>query len=269
MIARPPVLTPSNPVVELGRGFVLPFRALSIMFSTPRLLRLTSAVAALTVASLAVLVWALVQVTPGLVALIWKPPAEWWLGWLHTLLTVFVFLLLLVLGANTVPMTLAAPLMDPLSLATERAMGIEVPDTGGLGRLVAEILRAVKNALARLVVLYAGHAILLLLLVIPGGAVVWTWAGWAWTTVWLAAQYLDVPMARHLYRFAEVKRVVRARFFLLFGFGAAIYLLLWIPLLNFFFVPVAVIGSTMLFRGLVGAGTLAPPSDEAPPAALR
>ncbi len=66
-------------------------------------------------------------------------------------------------------------------------------------------------------------------------------------------------MARHLYRFGDVTRAVRARLGLGMGLGAAIYLLLWVPVLNLFFVPLAIVSGTLLYRGLRSAGALAPP----------
>lgn len=260
MIARPPELPRANPLADLARGFLLPLRALSLLFATPRLFRLTVAVAGLTVVSLGLLVWGLLQITPGLVEMIWKQPEPWYLVWLHWALTAFVFLLLFVLGANTLPLTLASPLMDAISEGAEQAMGGEVAGGGGVLGLVKDLLLAIANTLARIALLYLGHALLLLLLLIPGvGAAIWTWVGWGWTVIWLAAEYLDVVMARHRYRFRYVRSVLVDRPFLCFGFGAAIYFLLWIPLLNFFFVPVAVIGATMLFRGILGTGALPPP----------
>jgi CysZ protein len=80
-----------------------------------------------------------------------------------------------------------------------------------------------------------------------------------WTMGWLAVEYLDGPMARHLYPFRQVRRAVQERLPLCMGFGAAVYLMLWIPVLNFFFIPVAVVGGTLLFRGLRACGSLPEP----------
>ena len=43
------------------------------------------------------------------------------------------------------------------------------------------------------------------------------------------------------------------------GFGAAVYVILWVPVLNTLFVPLAIVGGTLLFRGLLAAGALPPP----------
>jgi CysZ protein len=44
------------------------------------------------------------------------------------------------------------------------------------------------------------------------------------------------------------------------GFGAAVYVLLWLPVLNLFFIPLAVVAGTLLFRGLRASGSLPPPT---------
>ena len=47
---------------------------------------------------------------------------------------------------------------------------------------------------------------------------------------------------------------MRSRPFLCLGVGLALYFLLWIPVLNFFLVPAAVVAGTLLFRQLQGEG---------------
>jgi len=173
---------------------------------------------------------------------------------------VLVFALLMFIGASTAPMLLAAPLMDPISAATERLLGHE-PEGGGLGRAAREVLRSWKNALVRVILLGAGQLALLPLLLIPGvGQPAWTASSWAWTAIWVAVAYLDVPMSRHLCSYRQELAALRARPMVCLGFGAAVALMLWVPLLNFFFVPVAVVGGTLLFRGLVASGAISEPA---------
>ncbi|MBI5547036.1 MAG: EI24 domain-containing protein [Deltaproteobacteria bacterium] len=244
------------------RGFTIGLRGLGLVFSTPRLARLTSAVAAITALTLIGLAVGLWHAVPAALQWAWTPPDTWWARSLFTLLEVLSFLLLFVAGAVTLPMMLAAPLMDPISVATERLLGYEASSEGGLGRTLRETTRAVVNALLRLFVLLLGQAVLLLLLLIPGvGGPLWTVLSWLWTALWATAAYLDVPMARHLYPFSHEAAALKRRTGVCLGFGAAVALMLWVPLLNFFFVPVAIVGSTLLFRGRVASGDI--PSPEA------
>jgi CysZ protein len=258
---RTPDLTRRGPL-DVLRGFLLPLRALGLVFSTRRLALLTLAVAAITGVTVTVLVILLWHTAPGLVDWAWKPQAVWYAQAAHKALEVLVFLLLFVAGANTLPLMLAAPLMDPLSVATEGLLGVPATD-GGLRRMVREVLRAWANALVRLIVLLLGQLLLLPILLIPAaGGPLWTALSWIWTAIWVCAAYLDVPMARHLYRFEDELAAVKQRPAVCLGFGAAVALMLYVPLLNFFFVPVAVVAGTLLFRGLLAAGAIAPPQRQ-------
>ena len=71
---------------------------------------------------------------------------------------------------------------------------------------------------------------------------------------WLAVEHLSNPAARHLVPFRQVVRALRQRPFLALGFGAALWVLLWVPVVNFFLLPVAVVAGTLLFRSLEQAG---------------
>ncbi|HEY3451694.1 MAG TPA: EI24 domain-containing protein [Myxococcales bacterium] len=265
MAVTVPDLTRSS-ALDLFRGFGIALRGLGLVFSTPALSRLALGVAFVTVVTLVGLVAGLWFAVPALVGWAWTPPDTWWGASLFTVAEILVFLLFLVAGANTLPMMLAAPLMDPISIATERLLGVEVRSEEGVKRMVTEVVHAVANGLVRLVVLALGQLLLLLVLLIPGlGGPLWSVLSWTWTALWLSAAHLDVPMARHLYPFDQELSVLRRRPLLCVGFGAAVALMLWVPVLNCFFVPAAVISSTLLFRGLVAAGLLPAPKESGAP----
>jgi len=254
---RTPDLTRRGPL-DFFRGFALPLRALGLVFSTRPLALLTFGVAFITGLTLAGLGFGLWHGVPALVDWAWTPPATWWAKAGHRALEVLVFLLAFVAGANTLPLMLAAPLMDPISVATEGLLGFP-PTEGGLRRIVREVLRAWANAIVRLLILACGQLLLLVLLLIPGvGGPIWTVLSWTWTSIWVCAAYLDVPMARHLYGFGDELAALKKRPAVCLGFGLAVALMLWVPLLNFFFVPVAIVAGTLLFRALLAAGTIAP-----------
>ncbi|MGZ3457369.1 MAG: EI24 domain-containing protein, partial [Archangium sp.] len=78
-------------------------------------------------------------------------------------------------------------------------------------------------------------------------------------------EHMAAPMTRHLYPFSEVRRVLRQRWLMCLGFGTGAYVLLWVPLLNSLFLPVAVVGGTLLYRGLLAVGTVPPPPSTAAP----
>jgi CysZ protein len=259
-----PVLSRQPSALDFFRGLALPFSAISLIFRTSRLRALSLLAAFITFLTLTatVVVWALY--TDDLLARFIPRPEStlgqvgWWVLWL------LAFLLAVVVTASTVPTLLLAPLEDPISEATEELCGDFTSPPFSLARVLKEASTSVAHTLARIILLLAGQALLFTLNVIPGiGSLAWTVLGTAWAILWLATERLDAPMVRHLYRFRDVRALVRRRLSLCMGFGAAVYLMLWIPLLNFFFIPVAVVAGTLLFRALRASGDLGPPAAAA------
>jgi CysZ protein len=260
-----PRFSPRGSWKDFFQGLWLPFSALGLIFRSPRLLTLSVISFAVTFASLVGLVWGLVHWTGDLVSLVVAQPVAWWGRALWDVLVAFTFALLLVAGANTFPLLVLSPLQEPLSEATEALCGEQASRPFSMSEFARRSWVAIGHTLARVALLLVGHAVLLLLNLVPGaGHVLWVAASALWTMGWLAVEYLDPPMTRHSYAFQDVRRLVGQRLGLSLGFGAALYVLLWIPVLDFFLIPVAVVGGTLLFRGLVAAGALgnagSPPS---------
>jgi CysZ protein len=106
-------------------------------------------------------------------------------------------------------------------------------------------------------ILLLGQALVLALqLLLPAAAPLWAAAGVGWTALFACAEYLDPPLARRGGSFVEVRRVLARRTALALGFGLSVTVLLWVPLLNLFLLPLAVVAGTLLHRSLVSAGTL-------------
>lgn len=246
--------------LDFARGLRLPFTALRLIFRSPRLLGLSLLASAVTLVSLVGSVAAWLRFTSPLLETIWHRPDSGLgqIGW--GALWFVLFVLLIVISLNTVPVLLLAPLQDPLSEATEALCGDHQSRPFSLGRMLAESTTSIGHTLARIAILLAGHALLFLLHFVPVvGSLAWTVLGSAWTMAWLATEYLDAPMARHLYHFRQVRSVVSRRLALSLGFGAALYVLLWVPILNLFMIPMAVVSGTLLFRALRQSGDLPAP----------
>ncbi|MBF5044715.1 sulfate transporter [Aggregicoccus sp. 17bor-14] len=255
-----PTFRPRASVADFFQGLALPFQALGLILGSPRLRRLAAVCALVTLVSLVLLALGLWGASAGLLGWAWGRPDAWLGATLWELLRLLLFLLLLVVGANTVPVLLLVPLEDPLSEATEQLCGdFEAPPFRP-GAVLRGIGVGLGYTLARVALLLAGLALLLPLNLVPGaGSVAFTALASLWSMYWMAAEYLGGPMARHLYPFREVRAVLRRRRLLGLGFGAAVYVILWVPVLNTLFLPLAIVGGTLLFRGLRAAGALPPP----------
>lgn len=262
-MAQPGLIPTFSPTPRAGdflQGAVLPLKAAGVILRSGKLRGLAMLSGLITFVSLIALLWLLGVYTDDLLRYFWSTPESWWGKGLWYVVLVLAFLGLLVIGMNTVPLALQAPLQDPMSEATEELCGDFQAPGFTVGALVKGVSVGLAHTLTRIAILLAGQALLFPLNFIPGiGSIVWTVLSATWTIVWAAGEHLGGPMARHLYPFSAVRQVLRKRRALTFGFGATVYLLLWVPVLNLFFVPLAIVGGTLLFRGLLQAGALPPP----------
>lgn len=261
-----PTIAPQPTLRDFFQGFALLGRAFGLIFRSPKLLLLSTLCAIVTLVSLVALVVLLWQYTPELVGHFFTRPEAWYSLALWDLVLVLTFVVLLVVGVNAVPPLLLAPLQDPLSEATEELCGGHTSSPFSLAAFFRGLVTGISHTLARLFFLVLGLIILLPLHLIPGvGSILWTVLGSLWTMMWMAGEHLAAPMTRHLYPFSEVRRMLRERRALCLGFGAGVYLLLWVPVLNTFFLPVAIVAGTLLYRGLLDAGLLPPASNPRSP----
>lgn len=257
-VSATPALPADSQLADLFRGAALPLHALSLIFRTPRLLGwslLAALVTAGTLVGLAVLLWPASQ---GLAERLvghtdtWQHVASVGLG-------VVFFAGLFIVGALTVPNLLLAPLQDPLSEATEVRCGDFTPAPFSLKAVLRGTLESLAHTLLRVGFMALGFVVLWPLNLVPvAGGVLWIVLSSTWSMFWLSVEHLSNPMARHLRPFRQVVAALRRRLPLALGFGATLWVLLWVPVLNFFLMPVAVVAGTLLFRGLAAVGALPP-----------
>ena len=79
--------------------------------------------------------------------------------------------------------------------------------------------------------------------------------GFALTAVYLGIDYIDWPAARRDWSVADRVAFTKRQLPAVAGFGTGVWALLFIPVVNLFFMPAAVAGGTMLFVAL-GVGAL-------------
>lgn len=240
-----PVPALSGGLPDFFTGLFLPFRSLALM-ARGKLLALNLLcwfITGLSLVALIIGVWPLAErIARSVVGTG---------GWLSVLGSVFVYIALLALGAFTVPSVLLAPLQDPVSEATEERCGEFTAPPFSVQRMFRSVGTSLAHTASRLTIIVLGFFVLLPINLLPGiGSVVYFVASTAWAAWWLTAEYLSGPMARHLMPFKRVLAVMRVRPMVCIGFGLALYVMLWVPVLNFFLVPVAVVGGTLLFRAL-------------------
>ncbi|KPK16224.1 MAG: hypothetical protein AMJ62_06430 [Myxococcales bacterium SG8_38] len=197
----------------------------------------------------------------------WKA-ATGWVGGLLTalrwLIGLIAGILIVLLGSILVVVlssVIAAPFNDALSEAVERIVTGAGAPPFSLRRVFLDVGRAVRLEVLKVVVYGAiVGPMLIASFFIPGVGQVISLVGFALTAVYLGVDYVDWPAARRNWSVADRIALTRRQLPAIAGFGAGVWALLFVPVLNLLFMPAAVAGGTILFL------TLHPePAGEAPP----
>jgi len=131
--------------------------------------------------------------------------------------------------------------------AEELVTGKPVNSLEGLGPALLAMPRGIMRELSKLLYYLPMAAFVLILSFIPVlslvAPVLWFLLG-AWM---MSIQFVDYPMDNHQLSFGDVKEAVRSRRLSSMGFGGVVALCAGIPIINFFVVPAAVVGATLLW----------------------
>ena len=149
---------------------------------------------------------------------------------------------------TAVALLIASPFNALLAEKVEELItGKPVKSLEGLGAALMALPRGILRELSKLIYYLPMAALVLVISFIPllnmVAPLLWFLLG-AWM---MSLQFLDYPMDNHLLSFADVKEAARARRLSSMGFGGVVALCTGIPVVNFFVVPAAVAGATLLW----------------------
>jgi CysZ protein len=241
---------PNGFALRFAAGALLPFRAARVLFDHRALWPLALAPAAFTLAGLVGGLAFSGPLSGWLLRLAWAEPAGWLVALWMT--RAALFLALVYTAAIAVPIALSAPFADLLSAKVE-ALELGGAADGGLGRMAREATVGVWHAVARVTLLLAGYVALAPALLVPGA---WPVLAFLWTATWASFEWLDLPMARNLHGFSEVRAALRSVRPLGLGFGAVLGALFLVPLANLIVIPLGAVAGTLLYADLVRAGSV-------------
>ncbi|THB72327.1 MAG: sulfate transporter CysZ [Gammaproteobacteria bacterium] len=143
---------------------------------------------------------------------------------------------------------IASPFNGRLSEKTEDIYYGEKPIIDTESSIFKEILPAIFHEIRKILYFLKLLIPLVILSVIPVinviAAPLWFAFG-AWV---LAVEYCDFPAGNHKISFKELKAKLANKRALSLGFGASASVFTMIPILNFFVMPAAVIGATLLWK---------------------
>ena len=172
----------------------------------------------------------------------WLPQWLAWLYWLLMPLLVLTLVLALAYFFSTFLMMLMAPINGLLSEKVDRLQGAELPPES----LWSLSKRTLWRELVKLGYLLPRYFLLFLLGLIPVINVVVPFI-WLLVTCWvMALQYIDYSFDNRQLNFDKTKVALHQDRLTVLGFGATVALLFTIPVVNWFVMPAAIIGATLM-----------------------
>lgn len=241
---------------QFARGFSDPWRALGFLFRTPSLWPLAIMPFVIGLLVYAGSIWAGWHFMSGWLEGSFFDQGEGWsetgwqfLGYLIAIL--FWIVMLLAVTFLFVPLStlIANPFNDLLSEKTERLYrGAEVNAPFTLAALWRSLHTGLAGEIRRFIsVTFLLIAAFALNLIPVAGQALYTIASTMITINFLSLEYTSFSMDRRLYTWDQKKRFLRGHRARSWGFGAMAMLILMVPLVNAFFIPISAIAGTMLF----------------------
>lgn len=248
-----------GPLRRFARALRLPLRAAAFLARTPRLWPFIVIPALINIVLFGIGVAVVLTNVDALLGWMWvRPVGEGavvyllvGLWYLMRALIVIVGLVISYIFVLLVGGILGSPFNDALSERTEIMLtGRPAPETegdflGGIPRSIG------STAFITLIYLAVLLPILLLNLIPALGSVAATILGACLSAFFLSLEYADNTFERYGFSLKEKFRILRQNIALSGGVGLGTSLLLWIPLLNFLCIPIAVVSGTVLALGLV------------------
>lgn len=170
-----------------------------------------------------------------------------WLNWILWVLFVFAFIIVMTYTFTLIANLVSLPFNSFLSEKVEFLMTGKKLEFIGWKRILKEIGRLIKRQI-QIIIYYLLRAIVCLILFfipfiqVAAGPIWFLFTGWM-----MSIQYVDYPMDNHRIDFAEMRRQMNMKKGVNLGFGCAVMFATMIPILNFFVMPAAVIGATLLW----------------------
>ncbi|MFO8006603.1 MAG: EI24 domain-containing protein [Candidatus Brocadiia bacterium] len=230
--------------VRFARGLGYPFRAARLLLSERRLALTAIAPFLICLVLYAVALTAALVFVDDVVGLMIQPGA-WWRTVVRVVLTVSLglgFFLALVFTYTAVCMAVAAPFYEVLSAGVERRLAGQVEEEPfSLLGLLNDLWRVVR--LTALLLALEVVVLLLGVLLVPVTTVV----AFGLSGVLLSLEFTDPPMERRRMRIRRRLRFARRNLWEMMGLGVVLMLLLGIPFVGAVFLPLGVVGGTILF----------------------
>lgn len=240
-----------NPLVNFMKGFWYPFNSFAFIRRHPRLYPFIILPLVINVLSFCLVIYFGFDFYRDLVmARIPQGEAWYWLilNYLVLLLAIVVILVLVFFTFAAVGSLLASPFNDLLSEMTERLL------VGHITEEPFSLLRSLRGAGQamfaegrKIGVFLVGMLALLLLHLVPVlGTMLYPLLSVIWTVFFLVMEYTGYVFTRKRVSFKVQRQIVYRNTALMSGFGLGLLCILAIPFVQFFCIPLGVVGAVRL-----------------------
>ena len=163
---------------------------------------------------------------------------------------VVVILVLVFFTFTVVGSLIASPFNDLLSERTEKMLtGIEDSKPFSWRQFWQDAWRTLNNEGKKIAVFLVGMLVLLLLHLLPVfGTALYSVLSVCWAACFLVLEYNGYVFDRKRLRFAEQRRIIFRHAALMSGFGLGMFCVLAIPFLQFFCIPLGVVGAVRVLH---------------------
>ncbi|NOY13464.1 MAG: cysteine biosynthesis protein CysZ [Deltaproteobacteria bacterium] len=241
-----------KPVASFARGFSYPLRAARFLAKKPGLLKYLLIPFVINLLIFTLSVYFGLDLFQWLLAT-YAPSTEVWYGVILYSLAWTVAMLLTVVTVffsfTVVGNLIASPFNELLSEHTEALLVGGKPDERfSVGRFWKEAKYAVLVEIKKLSVFILCMLLLFAINLVPGvGSLIYAVLAPIFTLFFLVVEYMAFVLMRKQLSFTQQRRYISRRPVLMTGFACSIFLLLAIPFVQFFCIPLAVVGATLLW----------------------
>ncbi len=241
-----------KPVASFTRGFSYPLRAAKFLSKRPGLLRYMAIPLLINILVFSLSVYFGLGLFERMLETyapstdVWYGMALYYLAWTVAMLltSVVVFFSFTVIGN-----LIASPFNELLSEHTEaQVVGRKPDERFSVGRFWKEASNSLVVEVKKMAAFIVCMLLLLAINLVPGiGSLIYAVLAPIFTLFFLAIEYMAFVLMRKQLKFSQQRRYVTKRPVLMTGFACSIFCLLAIPFLQFFCIPLAVVGATLLW----------------------
>ena len=241
-----------RPVASFTRGFSYPLRAAKFLTKKPGLLKYLAIPFVINVLIFSLSVYFGLDLFEGLLET-YTPGTEVWYGMILYYLAWTVAMLLTAVvvffSFTVIGNLIASPFNELLSEHTEALqVGRQPEERFSVGRFWKEATHAIAVEVKKLSVFILCMLLLLAINLIPGiGSVIYAVLAPIFTLFFLVVEYMAFVLMRKQLTFAQQRQYISGKPVMMTGFACSIFCLLTIPFLQFFCIPLAVVGATLLW----------------------